>query len=157
NLYPAGGAIGVNNVAPFASPSVSPVAPALLLGAFAPGFPESVVTITPGAGWATATEEVHGDGAWVASVATRTVQPGTYQATWSLANAATSDLNYAEDLIALSVAPAVTIPGTVAVPEGNTGSSAVLVPVTLSSPSVQTVTVSYSIAAGTATAGSDFS
>ena len=52
-------------------------------------------------------------------------------------------------------APALSI-GDVSILEGNSGTSNVQVPVTLSAPSGQTVTVAYSTAPGTASAGSDF-
>jgi hypothetical protein len=41
-------------------------------------------------------------------------------------------------------------------PEGNSGTSTLQTPVTLSAPSSQSVTVTYSLVSGTATAGSDF-
>ena len=51
--------------------------------------------------------------------------------------------------------PALSI-GDVSILEGNSGTSNVQVPVTLSAPSGQTITVAYSTAPGTASAGSDF-
>jgi Calx-beta domain/Right handed beta helix region len=46
--------------------------------------------------------------------------------------------------------------GAVSVPEGNSGQASAVLPVTLSGPAGQTVTVSFATAAGTATAGADY-
>jgi hypothetical protein len=84
NVTLAESAVGIDNVSPFATPALSSASSALVLGAFAPGFPGETVTITPTNGFGTIVEEPHGDGAWVASVAARTVPAGTYSAAWQM-------------------------------------------------------------------------
>src|SRR5262249_5512045 len=130
---------------------------ALLLGAFAPGFPAETVSIASGNGFATEIEEPHGDGAWVSSIASRIVPPGTYDASWTLAGGV-NDFDFGTDLIAFKVAtgePAISISGT-SVIEPSGGSTSATFNVSLSEPSTSAVTVEYSTANETATAGSDY-
>lgn len=104
NVAIASSQLAVDNVGPFTAPAVSSTTGALLLGAFAPGFPEDTVTITPLNGFTTIVEEPQGEGAWVASVAARTVSPGIYEAGWSMTGGV-NDFDFAVHMLVLKNAP----------------------------------------------------
>ncbi|HEX3146257.1 MAG TPA: Calx-beta domain-containing protein [Pyrinomonadaceae bacterium] len=89
----------------------------------------------------------------------RVFENGAENFTLTLSNAGGAVLTAASTVITISdneSQPSVSVPSTFRATEGNSGTKVFTIPVTLSNASVQTVSVNYTTADGTATAGSDY-